>query len=834
MKNDFNEKTEQLYKYFIEILKFENETEKLYKNYDWGETNKAFIIKLTDYETFKDIIFYDILKKFNKDEMMCKTKIEEFINSSKIKEIVKIEKVIIRTSDELKNLLNEKNEYKLISLELGNIICKDTDSKRFYIYLVDYPEMILYIDIDDIITLGCNNNVINNDSYITHNSDKLINLAKSIIEYNELPEKLKNIFKDNKDKTNIGYLINKKWIEQWKEFVNYDKINFNIENKDEKISEIIKQILFNFHNEKKVKKPEDIQNNILKFVSRKKMKEYLNYNSLGIINNTFYHLITKYELKKEYEIPFSYANGKITIYINNKPLTLNCKNNIINSKYNEKFEKIDDISLDKTKPSSLENNEIHNNNSIIEEKESLSSFVIIGISNDNSSIKEKQSLDFENIEIDYRTYNNNQANDNYKKNNKDIFNNDFINNVEPNNYIESTNDINNIIKKEEEEKIKFNYKNNIKNNFICSPLIGLQNIGATCYMNSTLQCFCHIEKFVNFFKYNPKINNYKNKNNLTSSFILLIDNLWPDNYDPFSFKNKNKYYVPEEFKKKISKMNPLFEGIAANDSKDLVNFIIMTLHEELNKANNKNNIINNIPLDQRNKQLMFNNFSQDFMDKNKSIISDLFYSINCSITECLNCHNKLYNYQTYFFLIFPLEEVRKYKIKKINNNNYIQFNQFYAFNIINNMNINEVNIYECFDYDKKCNIMSGENSLYCNNCKINCNGSMMTYLVTGPEILILILNRGKGIEFDVKINFQENLNLYNYIEYKDTGYNYKLIGVITHIGESSMSGHFIAYCRDPIINKWFKYNDAIVTEIIDFKEVINFAMPYLLFYQKIH
>ena len=124
--------------------------------------------------------------------------------------------------------------------------------------------------------------------------------------------------------------------------------------------------------------------------------------------------------------------------------------------------------------------------------------------------------------------------------------------------------------------------------------------------------------------------------------------------------------------------------------------------------------------------------------------------------------------------------------------------------------------------------------MYCNICKINCNCSMCTYLVTGPEILILLLNRGKGIEFDVKINFCEELNLYNYIELKNTGFMYKLIGVITHIGESSMSGHFIAYCKDPIEDKWYKYNDAIVNEVKDFQnEVINFAMPYLLFYQKI-
>ena len=50
-----------------------------------------------------------------------------------------------------------------------------------------------------------------------------------------------------------------------------------------------------------------------------------------------------------------------------------------------------------------------------------------------------------------------------------------------------------------------------------------------------------------------------------------------------------------------------------------------------------------------------------------------------------------------------------------------------------------------------------------------------------------------------------------------------------------MGGNFIAYCKDPISQSWTKYNDAIASEVQDQdfqREVINFAMPYLLFYQK--
>ena len=440
--------------------------------------------------------------------------------------------------------------------------------------------------------------------------------------------------------------------------------------------------------------------------------------------------------------------------------------------------------------------------------------------------------------IQKKNQSNNQIS--FSNNSNDNSNQNFIlNKINPNNF-----DNQNVNKMKEKSII---------DEFSSPPLIGLQNVGATCYMNATLQCFCQIKKFVNYFKYKPYINQVIGKYNdskklcLTDSFKYLIENLWPNNQyyinNQYNHKNSNnKYFAPYKFKEKISKMNPLFEGAQANDSKDLVNFIIMTLHEELNKSTVKIN--KKIIIDQTNPKEVFKNFVKIYMEENKSKISDLFYGMSKTCTQCTNCTTKKYNFQIYFFLKFPLEEIRKYKMKKIQNQfkklneNIMNINpilyQQYLFNIqLNMQNLNSVNIYDCFEYNQKIDYFTGENAMYCNFCKRTIPSSYFTLLYTLPEILIIVLNRGKGIEFNVKLEFTEELNLYTFVENNKEGYLYKLIGVVTHLGESGASGHFIAYCKSPIDKKWYQYNDDLVTKVNDFnRQIKDYAMPYILFFQK--
>ena len=250
-------------------------------------------------------------------------------------------------------------------------------------------------------------------------------------------------------------------------------------------------------------------------------------------------------------------------------------------------------------------------------------------------------------------------------------------------------------------------------------------------------------------------------------------------------------------------MNPLFKGIAANDPKDLILFLLEKMHNELNKP------INNIP--DNNKVPNSSNFIEVYKDfvywfenKNKSIISDEFYFFTNNISTCQYCGTQIHNTQSNNILFFPLEEVRKYKNYKHNN----------------------VAIKDCFDYYGKKEIYP---SFYCNSCKQNYQAISQTQIIRAPKTLIMNFNRGKGIEFNVNVIFEDYLNLRKYVCDNNSPYYYELTGVICHFGSNDMGGHFIAYCKNCNNCEWYKYNDQIVTKC-SFNEVKGTGLPYVLFY----
>ena len=135
-------------------------------------------------------------------------------------------------------------------------------------------------------------------------------------------------------------------------------------------------------------------------------------------------------------------------------------------------------------------------------------------------------------------------------------------------------------------------------------------------------------------------------------------------------------------------------------------------------------------------------------------------------------------------------------------------------------------MYDCFNYLESNKSMTGNNKKFCCNCNNNNDTIYSTKIYSFPDYLIINLNRGKDSLYQYEVIFPEKLNLLNFVAVTEGNTYFELYALIS----CSMNGHFVAYCKNKIDHKWYKYDDSIVEACKYKKEFCN-GMPFLLFYQ---
>jgi ubiquitin C-terminal hydrolase len=341
-------------------------------------------------------------------------------------------------------------------------------------------------------------------------------------------------------------------------------------------------------------------------------------------------------------------------------------------------------------------------------------------------------------------------------------------------------------------------------NFIPSKpcLKGLEKNDIIYSMNSVIQCLNNIPPLIGYFlnkKRMIQIYNTKETKPLSNKILEIFKELWlNDNEESgiISCKDVSDYLL---------ELNPFFSGNDSN-AKELLYYIINLVHQELNKIENINHYLVNDKI-KFNYQLCFENYYNYYKSNYKSIISDIFYGFKNDTLTCSKCSNTSHSINLYDILIFPTDEIKNFK----------------------NYSSDSILIEECFEYnERKIDLYNCRNYL-CNFCNNYANGVLTTKLVLLPKILIVAFDRKEEKDFNVKVNFDEFLDLRKFVFYDSKIYKYELIGVIKNINKFNEIKKYIAFCKSCANKNWYLYDDMNVTKA-DFKDVKEIGNVDILIY----
>ena len=444
----------------------------------------------------------------------------------------------------------------------------------------------------------------------------------------------------------------------------------------------------------------------------------------------------------------------------------------------------------------------------------------------------------------------------YQENNNDLMqnkddekdNNNMNNNIQGDNNDNKINnekndsesgeiDLNNL--RQEELDIEGNQNKNNQNNIIndhedeindiveelnieeYNPSLGLIKIDYPIYLNSLIQCFAHIpditNKIINLH-IDPYFNKSLSKLNLAKNYRnLLINFFFPEKV----YNMERQAFNPTKFRNTINDLNPLFKNNENIELKEFINYFILKLHDELNTKKDS------LPLNEEKNEMELKNendvlidFLKGFTEKNNSIISKTLYGITKYTLYCNQCQNSFYSFHCYSHLYFNLETVLDYKI-----------NRYHREDV-------DLNLNDCLDYYQKAETLRGDNGIFCPSCKTQTESTSIKSIYSTKNVIIFILDRNSGNKFNqTYINFDDTLNLRDYVEYKKEGEKNRekffLGGVVNYyLGEDELNGTYNAFVRMGKKSDWYCYEDENVYSVT-FDDIKNNGYPVVLFYHKL-
>lgn len=339
-------------------------------------------------------------------------------------------------------------------------------------------------------------------------------------------------------------------------------------------------------------------------------------------------------------------------------------------------------------------------------------------------------------------------------------------------------------------------------------VIGLRNMGNTCYMNCGLQCLSMTIPLTDYFLGEAHrvetntTNPLGSEGKLVQAFAKLIRDVWIDAPSSGTLR-------PSTFKREVDAFAPQFQGTRQHDAQELLSILLDGIHEDLNRVKKKP-YIEYKDCDGKNDAEDAVEAWKNYLQRDKSVIVDIFQGQLRNRLKCLHCGHQNIRFEAVMYLSLPIDDSCK-------------------------------SLDDCLRLFLREERLTQENQWYCSNCKMHRDATKKIDLWVLPPILIVHFKRFRTNERGLvasKNNAPVDFPLQewmvgSYIKNKD-GFApcYDLYAVLNHMGQMG-SGHYTAYGLHRLDDQWYEFNDSS-TRRIDVSEIEhNKASAYLLFYNRV-
>ena len=334
-------------------------------------------------------------------------------------------------------------------------------------------------------------------------------------------------------------------------------------------------------------------------------------------------------------------------------------------------------------------------------------------------------------------------------------------------------------------------------------VVGMANLGNTCFMNACIQNVRHILEWT-IFCTNGKIKEHIQDESSSSSKILLaytdlLKSLWAGS-SPAYVNPKGFYHVV-----KHEVQDTLYEDFGKKTPQDAHEFLVWLLDQMYMGSQNKVSM-DLLEKDQTSMNYKASNAWKNAFEKTYSPLSDIIFGLLRIQNVCQRCNHAFYRWETFNTLKIGVERMH----------------------MLENLE-DEFGDEMIEDYD-------------CEHCKApkesrpSCKKTIKIWRL--PKILILTLKRFEYENFGRKklhnVAIDETIKLEKYFvdESKEVSKtrNYKLFGTIDHHGHA-MGGHYTAQSYSLIYKHWYLYDDETAYNI---ENPMFGPHSYLLFYRQEH